>query len=69
MWEVILKWLPWAIMFVLFTALFVLIHKKFKQSNVLETIASKYRENMDEKMMAAAAFVSKCGAIENSSLA
>ena len=64
MWEVILKWLPWAIMFILLTSLFVLIHKKFKQSNVLETIASTYRENMDEKMMAEAAFVSKFGAIE-----
>ena len=68
MWEVILKWLPWAIMFVLFTALLVLVHKKFKKNNVLETIANRYRENMDEKMMAEAAFVSRFGAIENSSL-
>ena len=68
MWEVILKWLPWAIMFVLFTALLVLVHKKFKRNNVLETIANRYRENMDEKMMAEAAFVSRFGAIENSSL-
>ena len=51
MWEVILKWLPWAIMFVLFTALLVLVHKKFKKNNVLETIANRYRENMDEKMI------------------
>ena len=68
MWEVILKWLPWALMFVLFTALLVLVHKKFKKNNVLETIANRYRENMDEKMMAEAAFVSRFGAIENNSL-
>ena len=68
MWEVILKWLPWAVMFLLFTALFVLVHKKFKKNNVLETVANRYRENMDEKMMAEAAFVSRFGAMENSSL-
>ena len=51
MWEVILKWLPWAIMFILFVALLVLVHKRFKKMNVMETIANKYRENMDEKML------------------
>jgi len=68
MWEVIVKWIPWAIMFLLFVALFVLLHRKFKKHNVLETIKNTYRESMDEKMMAEAAFVSRFGAIENSSL-
>lgn len=68
MWEVILKWMPWAVLFLLLTALLVLIHKKFKRHNVFGTIANKYRENMDEKMMAEAAFVNRFGAIENSSL-
>ena len=68
MWEVILKWLPWAVLFILFTALLVLVHKKFKKNNVLETVANRYRESMDEKMMAEAAFVSRFGAMENSSL-
>ena len=68
MWETIVKWIPWAVMFLLFVALFVLLHKKFKQHNVLETIKNTYRENMDEKMMAEAAFVSRFGAIENSSI-
>lgn len=68
MWEVILKWMPWAVMFLLLTALLVLIHKKFKENNVFGTIANKYRENMDDKMMAEAAFVNRFGAIENSSL-
>lgn len=68
MWEVILKWLPWAVLFILFTALFVLVHKKFKKNNVLETVANRYRESMDEKMMAEAMFVSRFGAMENSSL-
>ena len=68
MWEVVLKWLPWAIMFILFVTLLVLVHKRFKKMNVMETIANKYRENMDEKMMAEAAFVSRFGAIENGSI-
>lgn len=68
MWEVILKWMPWAVLFLLLTALLVLIHKKFKENNVFGTIAHKYKENMDEKMMAEAAFVNRFGAIENSSL-
>lgn len=68
MWEVILKWMPWVVMFLLLTALLVLIHKKFKENNVFGTIANKYRENMDDKMMAEAAFVNRFGAIENSSL-
>ena len=68
MWEVILKWLPWAVLFILFTVLLVLVHKKFKKNNVLETVANRYRESMDEKMMAEAAFVSRFGAMENSSL-
>lgn len=68
MWEVILKWLPWAVLFILFTALLVLVHKKFKKNNVLETVANRYRESMDEKMMAEVAFVSRFGAMENSSL-
>ncbi|MBQ9141260.1 MAG: hypothetical protein IJX63_05630 [Lachnospiraceae bacterium] len=68
MWEVVLKWLPWAVLFILFTALLVLVHKKFKKNNVLETVANRYRESMDEKMMAEAAFVSRFGAMENSSL-
>ena len=65
--EFIVKWLPWAVLFGLLVALFVLIHKKFKQNNVWENLATKYRENMDEKMNAEAAFVTKFGAIENSS--
>lgn len=68
MWEVLLKWLPWAIMFILFVALLVLVHKRFKKMNVMETIANKYRANMDEKMNAEAAFVNRFGAIENSSI-
>ena len=55
-------------MFILFVALLVLVHKRFKKMNVMETIANKYRENMDEKMMAEAAFVTRYGAIENSSI-
>lgn len=68
MWEVVLKWLPWVVMFILFTALLVLVHKKFKKSNVLETVANRYKESMDEKKMAEAAFVNRFGAMENSSL-
>ena len=66
--EEIMKWIPWAILFVLFTSLLVLIHKKFKKHNVMEEIVNKYRENMDEKMMVEAAFVTRYGAIENSSI-
>ena len=66
--EDIMKWIPWAILFVLFTSLLVLIHKKFKKHNVMEEIANKYRKNMDEKMMVEAAFVTRYGAIENSSI-
>ena len=66
--EDIMKWIPWAILFVLFASLLVLIHKKFKKHNVMEEIANKYRENMDEKMMVEAAFVTRYGAIENSSI-
>ena len=61
--EEIMKWIPWAILFVLFTSLLVLIHKKFKKHNVMEEIANKYRENMDEKMMAEAAFVTNPSAL------
>ena len=57
--EEIMKWIPWAILFVLFTSLLVLIHKKFKKHNVMEEIANKYRENMDEKKMVEAAFVTR----------
>ena len=52
MWEVIAKWLPWVMLFVLFTALLALLHKKFKENNVWANIADKYRENMDGKMKA-----------------
>lgn len=68
MWEVIAKWLPWVMLFVLFTALLALLHKKFKENNVWANIADKYRENMDGKMKAEEAFVSRFGSIENSSL-
>ena len=66
--ELILNYWPIGILFVLFFVLFMIVHKKFKEKNVLASIIKKHKENTDLKILSEAEFVTRFGAIENKSL-
>lgn len=65
---ILLKYWPWGTVFILLFLMFFIIHKRFKERNVLTTIKNKYRENTDRKLLNEAAFVTRFGLIENNSL-
>lgn len=66
--DMIMAYWPVAILFVLFFPLFLIVHKKFKEKNVLASIIKKYKESTDSKLLSEAEFVTRFGAIENKSL-
>lgn len=66
--ELMIKYLPIGILFTLFLAIFLILHKKFKEKNVLASIVKKHKESTDLKILSEAEFVTRFGAIENKSL-
>ena len=66
--EMIIEYLPIGILFVLLFAVFLILHQKFKEKNVLASIIKKHKENTDLKILSEAEFVTRFGAIENKSL-
>ena len=66
--DMIMAYWPVAILFVLFFPLFLIVHKKFKEKNVLASIIKKHKESTDLKLLSEAEFVTRFGAIENKSL-
>ena len=66
--DMIMAYWPVAILFVLFFLLFLIVHKKFKEKNVLASIIKKHKESTDLKLLSEAEFVTRFGAIENKSL-
>lgn len=65
--EILNYWL-WAALFLLMFLMFFLIHKKFKERNVWASLAKKYKENTDLKLLSEAEFVTRFGSMENNSL-
>ena len=66
--EMIMEYLPIGIIFVLLFAVFLILHKKFKEKNVLASIIRKHKESTDLKILSEAEFVTRFGLIENKSL-
>lgn len=66
--ELMIEYLPVGMLFMLFLAIFLILHKKFKEKNVLASIVKKHKENTDLKIFSEAEFVTRFGAIENKSL-
>jgi len=66
--EMFLHYLPWGVLGILLTFLFIEVHKRFKFHAVWETVARKYQEEKEARMLSEAAFIAKYGAIENTSL-
>lgn len=66
--EMVVKWVPWGVLFLLIFALTVLIHKHFENKNVMANIIKKYRDSVDNRIFHEAEFVTRYGAIENHSL-
>ena len=66
--EVVVKMIPWALIF-LFAFLFMfIVHKRFVENNVWGKLVKKYKDNVDAKVLSEAEFVTRFGAIENNSL-
>ena len=66
--EVVVKMIPWALIF-LFAFLFMfIVHKRFVEHNVWGKLVKKYKDNVDAKVLSEAEFVTRFGAIENNSL-
>lgn len=66
--DMIMAYWPVGILFVLFFLVFLIVHKKFKEKNVLASIIKKHKESTDSKLLSEAEFVTRFGAIENKSL-
>lgn len=66
--DMIMTYWPVGILFVLFFLVFSIVHKKFKEKNVLASIIKKHKESTDLKLLSEAEFVTRFGAIENKSL-
>lgn len=66
--EEMIMWLPWAGIFLLCFLQIYLIHKRFVANNVWGSVIKKYKDNVDQKVLSEAEFVTRFGAIENNSL-
>lgn len=66
--EMIIAYLPVGVLVMLFFAIFLILHKKFKKKNILASILKKHRESTDLKILGEAEFVTRFGSIENKSL-
>lgn len=62
-----LYFLPWIALGILLFFLFIEVHKRFKFHAVWETVARKYQEEKEARILSEAAFIRKYGAIENTS--
>lgn len=59
---------PVGLLFLLIFILFAIVHKRFKEKNVLASVIKKHKESTDLKILSEAEFVTKFGSIENKSL-
>ena len=66
--SMIITYLPVGILFMLFFVMFLILHKKFKEKDVLASIIKKHKESTDLKIFSEAEFVTRFGAMENKSL-
>lgn len=66
--NVIENYWPVGLLFLLIFVLFAIVHKRFKEKNVLASVIRKHKESTDLKILSEAEFVTKFGAIENKSL-
>ena len=66
--EEIMRYLPWAGIFIFAFLFMYILHKRFVENNVWERIVKKYKDNVDAKVLSEAEFVTRYGAIENNSL-
>jgi len=65
---VISSYWPWAVVFLLMSFMFYVIHKRFKERNVWASLVKKYKDNTDKRIMEEAEFVTRFGSMENKSL-
>lgn len=66
--EEIIRYLPWAGIFIFAFLFMYILHKRFVENNVWGRIVKKYKDNVDAKVLSEAEFVTRYGAIENNSL-
>jgi len=66
--DVMIKMLPWGILFVLVFAFILVVHKRFKERSVWGNLVKRYKDNTEKKILSEAEFVTRFGAIENNSL-
>lgn len=66
--EAVVKYLPWALIFIFAFLLMYFVHKRFVENNVWGKVVKKYKDNMDAKVLSEAEFVTRFGTIENNSL-
>lgn len=62
------KYILWGVLFLLTFLLAYLIHKRFREKNVWNSLVKKYKDNTYQKIISEAKFVNKFGAIENKSI-
>ena len=66
--EVVVKTIPWVLIFIFAFCFMYILHKRFIENNVWGKLVKKYKDNVDAKVLSEAEFVTRFGAIENNSL-
>lgn len=66
--EVVVKAIPWVLIFIFAFCFMYILHKRFTENNVWGKLVKKYKDNVDAKVLSEAEFVTRFGAIENNSL-
>lgn len=66
--EVVVKYLPWVLIFIFAFLFMYFVHKRFAENNVWGKVVKKYKDNVDAKVLSEAEFVTRFGTIENNSL-
>ncbi|HOO79813.1 MAG TPA: hypothetical protein PLQ04_05440, partial [Lachnospiraceae bacterium] len=66
--EAVVKYLPWALIFIFAFLFMYFVHKRFTENNVWGKVVKKYKDNVDAKVLSEAEFVMRFGSIENNSL-
>lgn len=65
---VVVKYLPWALIFIFAFLFMYFVHKRFTENNVWGKVVKKYKDNVDAKVLSEAEFVTRFGSIENNSV-
>lgn len=66
--EAVVKYLPWALIFIFAFLFMYFVHKRFAENNVWGKVVKKYKDNVDAKVLSEAEFVMRFGSIENNSI-